>query len=165
MAGAYPKRAFTANLESGSCNIFTVAIFYLGRDLQKPWKTVFLESGSVSLVVFYIFMVNVILFFVLGILFDGAAFPYGEIHDGRYWIVNNAGTREISESWFWFTYWHGLAAWLGVGLIIGIGAISDLALNNWTGELKKVLSRIAIVVGMALWLFVSVLSAIEIAQA
>jgi len=132
--------------------------------LQKHWKTDLLESGSVSLLVFYILIVNVLLFFVLGVLFDGAAFPYGEIDDARYWIVNNAGTREVSESWFWFTYWQGLSAWLGIGLTIGFVAIWDLVRNNWTGALKEVVSRIAIVIAMSIWLFVSVLSAMEIAQ-
>lgn len=132
--------------------------------MQKRWKTDLLESGSVSLLVFYILIVNVLLFFVLGVLFDGAAFPYGEIDDARYWIVNNAGTREVSESWFWFTYWQGLSAWLGIGLTIGFVAIWDLVRNNWTGALKEVVSRIAIVIAMSIWLFVSVLSAMEIAQ-
>ena len=132
--------------------------------MQKHWKTDLLESGSVSLLVFYILIVNVLLFFVLGVLFDGAAFPYGEIDDARYWIVNNAGTREVSESWFWFTYWQGLSAWLGIGLTIGFVAIWDLVRNNWTGALKEVVSRIAIVIAMSIWLFVSVLSAMEIAQ-
>ena len=122
------------------------------------------ENESVSLLVLYIIIVNLLLLIVLGVFFDGAAFPYGKIDGARYWIVNNAGTREVSESWFWLTYWQGLSACLGIGLLIGLVAIWDLARNSWAGALKEVISRITIVIAMSLLLFVSVLNALEIAQ-
>jgi len=83
-------------------------------------------SGTLSTIIFFLLLANMILFFVLGILFDGGAFPYGVVEGEHYWIDNNDGRREVSEAWFRFTFWQGLGAWSGFGLFFAVNSTRGL---------------------------------------
>lgn len=87
-------------------------------------------------VIGFIVVVNMFLFFVLAIFFDGGAFPWGESSGGRYWIVANFADKEISESWFRFGYWQGLSAWAGMG-IYGAGAFGYKFFKSMQNEQEK----------------------------
>lgn len=95
--------------------------------MRWTWDTQLLKSGSISQTIFYLICANALVSFVLGIFFDGGAFPWGEIRGDQFLIVNNQGTKEVSGSWFWFTYWQGLSAWISIGLFFVIGSVYDLA--------------------------------------
>lgn len=128
--------------------------------MRKKYKKK--KSWQDKLVIVIVF--NALLFFILAILFDGGAFPWGEIRDSSYWIVT--GTKEvmISKHWFWFTYWQGLFVWLGVGLIIFVLSIQLLfekeTWKNWKESIKSFFAFLFI----CLWIFFILKNALHIVQ-
>jgi hypothetical protein len=124
--------------------------------LRSTWNTQLLKSGSISLKIFYLFVANTILFFVLAIFVDGGAFPWGEIRGEHFLIVNNQGTREITENWFWFTYWQGFSAWIGIGGFLIFGSLYDLILTVKVGGTKGISGPLVMLVFTSIWVvFVS----------
>jgi hypothetical protein len=96
-------------------------------------------SGTLSTAIFFLIVANMFLYFVLGIFFDGGAFPYGEIEQGRFWVDNNDGRREVSEAWFRFTFWQGIGAWSGLGLFFAVNSTRELFRTRGFSSTFKVL--------------------------
>lgn len=108
----------------------------------------FTFSGIVGFIV----AANMYLFFLLAFFFDGGAFPWGEISGARYWIDANMRETEVSESWFWFSYWQGLTAWAGAG-IYGVGAFGFKFLKSIRDDqAKQALRDAGSILFVAAWL-------------
>jgi hypothetical protein len=73
----------------------------------------------------YVVVANFILFAVLAVFFEGGAFPWGEINDGRFSVSSNIVVAQVSQFWFWFTFWQGLSAWAGAGIYAVINFASE----------------------------------------
>ncbi len=100
---------------------------------------------------------------ILGVFFDGGAYPYGDIRGERFLIVDNQGTREVSENWFWFTYWQGLISWGGIGAFFVGGALYELVLTIRAGGLKTIAGLSAVLIFALIWLFFVLIGAVRIA--
>ena len=126
------------------------------------WNMYFLDGRPLLALVYALFALNLLLFFVLGIFFDGGAYPWGELRDGRYFIVNNQGTREVSESWFRFTFWQGALAWLSVPAGLSVGSTLDALRARGRGD-----ARLMALNGMmaAITLSILLLLLFDVAQA
>lgn len=130
--------------------------------MRKSWDTSLLEPGSLSLNVFYVIGANMFVFFLLSIFFNGGAFPYGEVVGEKFLIADNAGTRHVSKSWFWFTFWQGFIAWGGIGLFFACGATWDLFQSFRAGASGRALVHVAVLILSLIWLFFVGMHALEI---
>lgn len=131
--------------------------------LRKTRDSDFLESGTISLVVFYVLVANMFLFFVLGVFFDGGAFPWGQTDGERFWIDNNDGRREVSAEWFQFTFWQGITAWAGIGLFFAASSSWGLVRNVWNRKFREAFKYMLVLTACAAWTIFISLMAVDIA--
>lgn len=133
----------------------------IGDSLDRLDNSMLMGSGALSTIIFFLIVANMILFFILGIFFDGGAFPYGEIEGGRFWIDNNDGRREVSEAWFRFTFWQGIGAWSGLGLFFAVNSTRELFRTRGFSNLSKAL---VLSIAFYAWTLFIVLIATDIAS-
>jgi len=101
---------------------------------------------------FIVLVINILLFFMFSFLFNGGAFPWGEIRNSTYFIVT--GTKEvvIPKEWFWITFWQGLLAWMSLGFVLLILAVKQLLEKKTWSDWRKYLMSIYFFIFSVLWL-------------
>jgi len=108
--------------------------------------------------------INGFLFFVLAFLFDGGAYPWGEIRGENFFVVTGTSQVEVSRNWFWLTYWQGLFVWVG-----GACFLVFLVLTNRLPETQRkgwqaLMTKVVLTAALSIWLFVAIVSALTTAS-
>ena len=102
------------------------------------------------------------LFFVLAFLFDGGAYPWGEIRGENFFVVTGTSQTEVSRNWFWITYWQGLLVWVGGACYFLFLVLTDRVPETPRKGWQALLTKIVFLAAISIWLFVAVVGALAI---
>lgn len=110
-----------------------------------------------------ILAINGLLFFVLAFLFDGGAYPWGEIRGDKFFVVSETSQTEVSRNWFWATYWQGLFVWVGGACSLVFLVLTNRLLETPRKGWQAISTKIVVTVALSLWLFVAIAGALTTA--
>lgn len=98
--------------------IVSFAALWSTVDAPRTWRKVVRRVSLSNVIAAFVFL-NLYIYAVLALFFDGGAYPFGKISGNTYIVVSDAVVEglhvQVSHGWFWFTYWQGVVAWSGMG--------------------------------------------------